>query len=237
MVYRLVIEQSQKKEDQISLSPEQKHYLQRVLRLKSGDRFIVMDGKGSSWLAELITTGGKIIEPVVCNTELPINVTLMVALPKGSGFEEIVRCGTELGVNQFMPVISERTLLKPQENKLQRWRKIAIEAAEQSERQFVPHICAPVAFNQAITEIYNLTSYCYVAVTRSAVPSLWTKIENISHAHHILIATGPEGGWTDLEIEKAIANGFQPVSLGKRILRAVTAPIMAMSIIAAMSEI
>lgn len=236
MVYRLVIQESQKKDQQISLSPEQTHYLYRVLRLKCGDRFIAMDGKGSSWLAELTTTGGKIMEKVLSNTELPITVTLMVALPKGSGFEEIVRCGTELGVTQFMPIISDRTILKPQEKKLERWRKIALEAAEQSERQFVPNILPPIAFNQAITEMSNVTPYSYLCVARSQAPNLWSKIQNISYADHIIIVTGPEGGWTELEIEKAMANGFQTVSLGKRILRAVTAPIMAMSLIAAINE-
>lgn len=232
-MYRLFINQNQKDDHHISLSSEQEHYLRRVLRLKIGERFVAMDGKGSCWLVELTATGGEIIEVVSNNNELSVAVTLMVALPKSNGFDEIVRCATELGVNQFMPVISARTIIKPKENKLQRWGKIAIEAAEQSERVIVPYIFEPMSFDEAITEINKLNAYCYLAATRKEVSSLWENLQHIPKltSNHILIATGPEGGWTDEEVEKAIANGFKVVSLGKRILRAITAPIMAMSIV------
>lgn len=233
-MYRLVIEPHQQQGRHISLLSDQEHYLRRVLRLTIGDRFIAFNGKGSCWLVELTATGAEILEAVLSDGELSVAVTLMVALPKGNGFDQIVRFGTELGVSQFIPVISERTLLKPGENKLKRWRKIAIEAAEQSERAILPYIFPPIPFNQAITEISNLKADCYLAVARKNAPSLGEKIQKTlpsSSPQHILIATGPEGGWTEGEIEKAIAHGFQLISLGKRILRAITAPIMAVSLI------
>lgn len=233
-VYRLVIEDNQKNKDYINLLSPQKHYLQRVLRLKVGDNFVAINGKGNSWIVELTVNGGKVVQNLSDDNELPVSVTLVVALPKGNGFEEIVRCGTELGVNQFMPIISERTLLKPRDNKLKRWRKIAIEAAEQSERQILPYIFPPMSFNQAIKEINNLNAYYFFCVARKKTSSFGKNIQDISQLSPkpIVIATGPEGGWTDREIEIALANNFQLVSLGKRILRAVTAPIMAMSIVA-----
>lgn len=232
-MYRLVIESSQNYDNHINLTSEQEHYLRRVLRLKVGAEFMAIDGGGNCWLVELTATGGRIIKTVSNDTELPIFLSLMIALPKGNGFDEIVRCGTELGVNQFIPVISERTLLRPKENKVIRWRKIAIEAAEQSERLILPDICEPMPFKQALSHIDGLQTNRYIAIARGDNPTLAKTIRNNEQFLNdsILIATGPEGGWTNSEIEMAIVNNFQPVSLGKRILRAITAPIMAASII------
>jgi 16S rRNA (uracil1498-N3)-methyltransferase len=235
LVYRLVINPDQQNKQQIRLLSEQEHYLRTVLRLKNGDRFMAMDGKENCWLVKLTPTGGEILDLVTHNNELPVVVTLMVALPKGNGFEEIVRYGTELGVNQFIPLISERTLLKPSVHKVQRWRKIATEAAEQSERLIVPEICAPISFKEHLSQTSAYKGNKYIAVARQTVPTLGSILKPIN-SKEIIIATGPEGGWTTPEVEMAIAYGFKPVSLGKRILRAITAPIMALSVIVATIE-
>ena len=230
MVYRLVITPEQIEWDLISLDPQQLHYLLRVLRLNNGDRFIALDGAGNSWLAEIADRSAKIIEPIQIETELPIALSLITALPKSSGYEQIIRCCTELGVSNFMPTISERTILKPSPNKVQRWRKIAAEAAEQSERQIVPTIFEPVRFADAIANTTS-TGDRYICVARGELPSLWSCLST-SQTDSITIATGCEGGWTDAEVEKAIALEFQPISLGKRILRAITAPIVVSSLVA-----
>ena len=109
---RIAIASSQFQQGQILLTPEQQHYLGRVLRLREGDRFIAMDGLGKWWLAQLAGTQAQIVEPLVVQTELPGSITLMVALPKGNGCDEVVRCCTELGVAVIAPVVSDRTLLK-----------------------------------------------------------------------------------------------------------------------------
>ena len=239
MLYRLVVTPQQIKGNLINLQEEQEHYLRRVVRLNNGDNFIAMDGQGSCWQVQLTSDGGNIIELLKENRELPIAVTLIVALPKGSGFEEVIRCTTELGVNQLQPVISDRTLLKPSSNKLQRWRKIAQEAAEQSERQIVPYIASPLSVKEAFSAANNLNIPKYIAFARSSTPHLQHFLNNDlypSFPSQIIIATGCEGGWTSKEIEQAIECKFQEVSLGKRILRAVTAPIMAMSLIAGTIE-
>jgi 16S rRNA (uracil1498-N3)-methyltransferase len=235
LTYRLVIELNQKQDDRLTLTFQQEHYLKRVLRMKSGDRFVAMDGRGRSWLAELIDNSAKLIEPISTSTELSTDITLIAALPKGNAFDEVVRSCTELGVNTFMPVISDRTLLKPSSNKVDRWRKIATEAAEQSERQIVPVILEPIKFTEAIQTVVDSETDCYICVARGDVPYLWNCLAR-NKASKIVIAIGSEGGWTELEIETAIAVGFQPVSLGRRILRAVTAPVTAISLILAAVE-
>lgn len=246
---------------QVRLTAEQEHYLTRVLRLGKGDRFIVMDGVCYWWLAILqvdSSKGDRLIaslqEQLPVKNELPLPITLIVALPK-QGFDDIVRYTCELGLSSIIPTISTRTLLKPSPQKLDRWRRIATEAAEQSERQIVPTILEPKTFTTVLSALKNeqsLFDQKYICVARKNSPHLLdllattkinklekteTKTEFLSNNNcSIIIATGPEGGWTDAEVEAAINCGFQAVSLGRRILRAVTAPIVALSLVTAAVE-
>jgi 16S rRNA (uracil1498-N3)-methyltransferase len=236
---RIVININQKEEGKITFNQEQYHYIFRVLRLEIDDNIIALDGVGHSWLLQIKSDHGLIVKEIIENPELPFDVTLLVALPKGNGFDDIVRCCTELGVKTIIPLETERTLLKPSANKILRWRKIAQEAAEQSERLIVPQIGEPVKFtdlfNQEISPLPPLLTEekqdynYYICVARGDRQNFLKSLEK--GAKNIIIATGPEGGWTEKELELAIQNNFQPVSLGQRILRAVTAPICAMSII------
>jgi len=229
---RVAIAPEQLHDDLIRLTPQQQHYLYRVLRLQPGDRFIALM-QPQWWLSELrdLETAQR-LEPMAIQTELAIAITLMVALPK-NGFEEIIRCSTELGVREIRPMISDRTLLKPSPQKLQRWRRIATEAAEQCERQQIPVIADPLSFAQAIETSQGDR---YLAVTRTHAPHLLT-LTLPSPTQPLLVATGPEGGWTPQEVAQALKAGFQPISLGQRILRAVTAPIVVLSLLAAHYEI
>jgi 16S rRNA (uracil1498-N3)-methyltransferase len=231
---RIAIALSQFQQNQILLTPQQQHYLSRVLRLQKGDRFIAMDGISKWWLAQLEGEEAQILELLSVETELPVSITLMVALPKGNGFDEVVRCCTELGVAYIAPVMSDRTLLNPSPQKLERWQRIASEAAEQSERSFVPTILEPVSFNAALSSFP--TQQKYICEGRGNYPHFKKCLHNQGEMS-IVIAIGPEGGWTEKELDNAIQAGFQPVSLGRRILRAVTAPIVALSLISAACEV
>ncbi|WP_373536688.1 16S rRNA (uracil(1498)-N(3))-methyltransferase [Microcoleus sp.] len=262
---RLAVTAAQICANQIDLTKEQQHYLNRVLRLQAGDRFIAMDGRGHLWLAILAAseTGlfALITEEIAANGELPVTVTLMAALPKGNGFDEVVRQATELGVASIVPVTSDRTLLKPSSQKVDRWRRIAAEAAEQSERQIVPEILEPVSFDLAVKNCGQ--KHRFICVARGENRHLWDCVSGLEPPQpplargeqepdepqprllrgeqepdelSIAIAVGPEGGWTDGEVERAIEFGFEPVSLGSRILRAVTAPMVALSLVGAAFE-
>lgn len=232
---RITINPQQLQENQLLLTPQQQHYLLRVLRLRDGDQFIAMNGMGKWWLTKLQGTQGEIVEILEVKTELPISITLMMALPKGNGFDEVIRCCTELGVTSIAPVLSDRSLLNPSPQKLERWRRIASESAEQSERAVIPTILEPVAFKTAIDE--NTATHSYICEARGDYPHLKQVINNANTAREIIIAIGPEGGWTDQELEIAVKSGFVAISLGCRILRAVTAPIVAISLIAANFEL
>lgn len=244
---RIAIAPSQKQQQQIILTAEQQHYLGRVLRLGEGDRFIAMDGKGQWWLTEIAGEQARVLEELeIESQELPIPITLISALPK-NGFDEVVRCCTELGVTCIAPVISKRTVLKPSPQKLQRWQKIAQEASEQSERAFVPKVLEPVSFNVSLSSLPDRQNSVtqqqrYICTARGeslhlfACLSKHKYIANSQKPSQIWIATGPEGGWTDKEIDLAIEAGFEPVSLGKRVLRSVTAPIVVLSVVACILE-
>lgn len=232
-----MIAPAQVQSQHIHLTNEQRHYLHRVLRLQVADRFIAMDGQGQSWLASLMATetaSAQILEPIRVESELSVAITLVAALPKGSGFDEVVRQATELGVAYIAPVLSDRTLLNPSPQKLERWRRIAQEAAEQSERQIVPAILEPVSFVDSLAS--SNTSSRFLCVTRVEAPHLLDCLQQGTLQNEITVAIGPEGGWTEAEVEQAIAAGYQPVSLGDRILRAVTAPLVALTLIAAACE-
>jgi len=242
---RLAVTAAQISANKIDLTREQQHYLNRVLRLQAGDRFIAMDGAGHWWSAilEAQETGlfASITEEIAVNRELPVGVTLMAALPKGNAFDEVVRQATELGVASIVPVTSDRTLLKPSAQKVDRWRRIAAEAAEQSERQIVPAVYEPVSFDLAVKDCSQ--KHRFICVARGDNRHLWDCLagleppgEQAPEELSIAIAVGPEGGWTDGEVERAIEFGFEPVSLGSRILRAVTAPMVALSLVGAAFE-
>ncbi len=246
---RITIDPHQIHDNYIALAPAQHHYLTRVLRLQIGGQFQAIDGTGKLYICELIASNlravkgnaqiNEIIIPqinalsVAGDRQLLPAISLICALPKGNNFDDIVRAGTELGVTHIYPAISDRTLLDPSPQKLTRWGKIAQEAAEQSERTTFPTIAEPRSL-QAIFSQLPPDCRKYFCEARGEHPHLLTclqasPIDNLP----IAIAIGPEGGWTAAEISLANESGFQLVSLGGQILRTITAPIVALSIVVA----
>jgi len=227
LYYRLLLDFNTLENGLIALTSEQSHYLKKVVRLKSHDHFIALNGQGQAWLAEIIDNSAHLLEAINETTELPVQVNLMVAIPK-NGFDDIVRAATELGVYRIIPLLTERGLVNPSPQKIDRWRKIAREAVEQSERQIIPIIEEPQPFLAILNRGANPGTTCYIGVTRRTVDPLLSQLQTSTE---ITIAIGPEGGWTEAEIEQALAADFLPVSLGKRILRTITAPLVALAII------
>jgi 16S rRNA (uracil1498-N3)-methyltransferase len=233
---RLTIAAHQCTAQTIQLTSEQQHYLTRVLRLKEGDRFIAMLDQGEWWLAQLqnTLTEAQLIEPIAIETELAQPITLVAALPKGQGFDDVVRMVTELGITTLIPILTARTLVNPSEQKLERWRRIATEAAEQSCRQVVPEIFAPISFVQALDFVQSdrfALQHPFIGVTDNTATNFLDALRK-TPKQGILILVGPEGGWTPDEQTAAIAQGFIPVSLGPRVLRAITASIAVIAVAA-----
>ncbi len=237
---RVAIAPDQAITPQLHLNSAQHHYLTRVLRLKSGDRFIALGRDGQRWVMALTAdrSSAVVVEAIALPPPSTLSLTLLVAMPKGSGMDDIVRQTTELGVTTLVPVVSDRTLLHPSPQKLERWQRIAQEATEQSERASIPEIWNPVPWATALQQMHDVEGY--ICVARGHAPHLLTCLmqagERAVEGRVVAIATGPEGGWTEAEIQQAEAISFQPASLGRTILRAVTAPMVATSVAIAALE-
>ncbi|MEO0539385.1 MAG: 16S rRNA (uracil(1498)-N(3))-methyltransferase [Cyanobacteria bacterium P01_A01_bin.105] len=233
---RITVDPAQIQQGQLQLTPDQRHYLRRVLRLATTDRFIAQDGQGQQWQAELQpqTDRAVLLAPLVAQPAGP-PLTLAAALPK-QGFDDVVRQVTELGVTTIQPLISDRTLLSPSDKKLERWRRIAQEAAEQCERSWVPTIHAPCPYRDWLSTLAleHPTRQTYLCVARHQGRSFLSRLEENDlpfTEQEIIIAIGPEGGWTDEEITVAKMKGCIPISLGSAILRATTAAVAAISVV------
>ena len=232
----------------IALTAEQRNYLHNALRLNVGAEFIALDGKGIWWLAKLGENAdtAEIIAKIENDTELAAKVILGIAMPKGNNIESVIRQTTELGIRQIVPLYSDRTIIKSGtelgNQKRDRWQRIAEEAAELSIRTYIPEVNAPQTLTTWLSDLSTSPILKYICVTTPDAPHLLTSLQNanpqnanLQNANNlpIAIATGCEGGWTVREEEMAIAAGFIPVSLGDRVLSAVTAPVVALAVVGA----
>jgi 16S rRNA (uracil1498-N3)-methyltransferase len=230
ILQRITIDPQQLQENQIALTAPQLHYLQRVMRLQNGAKFQAIDGAGTLYLVELSADYGRVLEQSVpTGIELPVAVSLVVAVPK-IGLDDVVRACTELGVSEIYPVTSDRTIVQPSEQKRRRWIEIAKEASEQSERLIVPTIHPVQSWKTIMVQITGQRKIC---AARGDAQHLMSCLDPLGP---ISIAIGPEGGWTDRELQQSIELGWQPISLGDRILRTITAAPAVMSMIGGLLE-
>lgn len=229
---------------QLCLSADERHYLERVLRYGPGERFSVVDGAGHGWTARLQSGGVAELEqplaaPLQVQTQPRPNLVLVAAVVKRD-FEVVVRMAVELGVDRLIPVLSDRTAVQGQ-LRPDRWRSIAVEAAEQCERLWLPRIEAPVALADL------LSAGAPQSPTRrdplpGAVLRLWCTtrtqelpplLESLPAAgeepRELWLACGPEGGWSPSEDHLAQGCGWRAVQLGPRILRSSTACVAALA--------
>jgi 16S rRNA (uracil1498-N3)-methyltransferase len=203
----------------------QLHQIRHVLRLRAGDQVSVFDGSGREWLARLEGDSAELDRPLEPAVEPQTYLTLYQALIKPAHFEFVLQKGTELGVSRFVPFLAERSVATGE--KAARWRSIMVAAAEQSGRRVVPEIDSLRSFDDVIAE-----------ATREGVPFMpWEgceqpKLSSVHrHARRLSLIIGPEGGFTEGEVQRARARGAVTVSLGRRILRSETAAIAAVTLL------
>lgn len=209
-------------------------HLTRVLRVEPGQTYQISDNR-SLYLAEVDTAhkglvSFQIVEKIP--TTKPITeITLCAALIKFDHFEWMIEKATELGVDRIIPVEavrSEKGLERAAEKRIERWRKIALESSQQSRRVFLPEISEPVSLQEAIA----LEADCRLFADEAGGASILKAIPDRTTSVAILI--GPEGGWTENERSiTSTTSSWTSVSLGTNILRAETAAISALAIVAA----
>ncbi|AUS09474.1 16S rRNA (uracil(1498)-N(3))-methyltransferase [Laceyella sacchari] len=233
---RYFIAQEQIVETSIRLVGDDVHHIKNVMRNKPGDRIICCAGQGLDYLAEIESIDGdqiiaRIVERTPSRGEPRTKVLIAQSLPKGDKLEWILQKGTELGASAFLPFSSERSIVKIDARKIgkkrERWERIVKEAAEQAHRGKLPTVATPMSWKALLQEI-GKRECAWIAYEKGGLPLAEAMA---SAKDEILLIVGPEGGFTESEIEEAREAGAVPISLGSRILRTETAPLMALSCI------
>ncbi|MBN2269298.1 MAG: 16S rRNA (uracil(1498)-N(3))-methyltransferase [Sedimentisphaerales bacterium] len=238
---RFFISKSDIRGDEVVLTGQQAHQIRNVLRMTSGERIIVLDNTGCEY--EVVLTGvdkqevaGRIDSRHVGAGEPDVQIVLYQSLLSRVKFELVLQKCTEVGVSRFTPIITQRSVIRKGDTvtpkKLDRWRAIITEAAEQSHRTRIPELAPPVRFDEVLSQL-NAFDRCLIASPHEQQISLQKALRggNRNEPQTIALLIGPEGGFTEEELRLAIDAGALPVSLGPRILRTETAAIVASALI------
>jgi len=249
---RFFLPASSLERDEVRLSPEQSHQVCHVLRLKAGDTIVALDDSGVEY--EVTLTGvclpetvGRVTARGPAHGEPATELVLFQSLLSREKFEWVLQKGTELGVAQFVPVLTERSIVRArliEDKKLDRWRRIVTEAAEQSHRGRIPKIGQTVPFREAVAQLGGF-DHRLIAATFTETISLREALQKRSKRAtdppgapsiggeevSVALMIGPEGGFTEEEAALAREKGAVPIRLGPRMLRTETAAVVACALV------
>ncbi|MBE7032776.1 MAG: 16S rRNA (uracil(1498)-N(3))-methyltransferase [Ruminococcaceae bacterium] len=229
------IDKSDINDNTATITGEEAQHISRVLRMKKGDAVTLCDGEGFFYEAVLSDFSDKtviadILSKRVAETEPQVKVTVFQGVPKNPKLETIIQKLTEIGAVRLVPVDTKRAVAKlDKENKVDRLRKIAREAAKQSKRGIVPEVLSPVNFKDAV-KMAAEADLALIPYEEEREMSLKKALTGKT-PKSVSVMIGPEGGFDSEEIQLAKENGITSVTLGKRILRTETAPIAVCSAI------
>ena len=218
--------------DTITIDGQDAIHLQKSLRLRVGDAVLICDGRSTEYdtvIAAFADGCAQLtVEAVRASVAEPrLKLTLYQGLPKSDKLEYIIQKAVELGITTVVPVATSRSVVKLDaaggKKKQERWQKIANEAAGQSGRGILPEVCHTISFDTAVKQSANDDKcvFCYELATEG-LDTIGSETKTVS------VIIGPEGGFTAREAEALAQSGAVTVSLGKRILRAETAPVAAL---------
>ena len=213
-----------------TLVGENAKHISKVLRMRTGDDITLVSPNKTQYECKIsLITQGEVTVDIIsqkpCENEPDVFVTLYQALPKGDKMDFIVQKCTELGISRIVPMISARCVSRPDEKSLkkkcERWQKIALQAAMQSRRGIIPEVTPCISFKEATeqTKQNEKTVFFYEMGGESV-----RKILNGTKPKTVGMFIGSEGGFEQSEVDSVTAIGGQAATLGKRILRAETAP-------------
>ena len=223
--------------DTIRIRDPERHHLLNVLRLKYGDDVQIFDGGGNSYTARLEDTESL---PAIASIQdhqfhppIPPHITLFQAIPKADKMDLIVQKATEIGVDEIVPMMCERSVPKrgedAQQKQQDRWERIAIEASKQCGRPRFPKLLPPRTIGECLEQAKNceLSLLLWKNEVERKIKSV---LRNHRHIKSISLFIGPEGGFSDAEVENAIGSGCLPTTFGGNTLRTETAAIVAVAI-------
>ena len=242
-MHRFFVKPDQISEASIIISGEDFKHITKVLRLGKDDVIEICDGRGTDYQVALNSPGdqtvsGNIIKQYPSRGETPeLVITLFQGLPKGTKMEVIIQKGVELGVYEVVPFSSLRAISQikdKQDKKIERWQRIAYEAAKQSKRGMIPAIRLPQTLTEILKQVndYDLMILAYEdenRLTLKAALEAFEKKNEVDKSLKIGVIIGPEGGFDPQEVTACKAAGVVSVTLGQRILRTETAGMVVLS--------
>jgi len=224
--------------DEVLVSKEEAHHIANVMRMVLGDKVVAFDGTGKEYVGTIsdVSKEGlriKISRTNEVNTSKKIHVSLAQALPKKAKMDSIVEKSTELGVDEIVPLVTERTIVKitqgKRDDKRTRWQNIAISASKQCGRLDVPEVKTPVRFKDFLDELEPYDTVMMACLSEETTP-IKDCISNLKHGK-ILVMVGPEGDFSPGEIESAKSRGAKLISLGRLVLKSDTAGLYILSVL------
>lgn len=238
-MYQFFVEPSQIQGKRVVITGGDVNHIKNVLRMKPGEEIAVSngtDGREYRCGIEEFTE-----DEVICTLrfvkedglELPARVTLFQGLPKADKMEFIVQKMVELGVYRIVPVATKRAVVKLDEKKAKakvtRWQAIAEAAAKQSKRRIVPQVGEVCTMKEALVQAACMDRKLIPYELSEGMEKTRKLIEGAAAGEEIAVFIGPEGGFEEEEVAMAMEAGFEPVTLGKRILRTETAGLTVMA--------
>ena len=224
--------------EEMSITGVDAKHIGKVLRMQPGDKLQIVSDDGVSALAEVTaisetTVTVRCLEVLAESHEPAVKITLAQGLAKGEKMDFIIQKAVELGAHSIVPVAMEHSVVRldgaKADKKVERWQKIAEAAAKQSKRDIIPQVQAVQSVSQMLAN--NNCKTKIIAYECEDRMSLKTALREAGQLDDLLLIIGPEGGISEGELSKAREAGAVPVSLGRRILRAETAGLVAMSAI------
>jgi 16S rRNA (uracil1498-N3)-methyltransferase len=227
----------------IALTGDEAHHAMRVLRIRAGERVVVLDGAGQELHCEVRAESGKSLAlTVIARKTIPLStfaITLVQAIPKGKIIEDIIEKATELGVARIVPIVSERVVAqfdsKAANAKAEKWQHVAVEAIKQSGNAWLPKVEAPLTLEAFLArrEKFDLSlAGCLESGSRH--PRAWFEEFFAEHKRlpkNVAVWVGPEGDFTSAEYSAIKDAGARPVTLGPLVLRVETAAVYCVSVV------
>lgn len=235
---RFYVPQPKIERGMLRVEGDEVRHIRKALRLKAGDEVVVFDGAAREYEGTIVKEGPSSVVIMVQNvvsskSESPLGIALSQSLLKGEKMDYLIQKATELGVNRIIPFFSSRTIPLLEESRRlkrhDRWKRIAVEASKQCGRGVVPKI-------DPLQDFFEMVQ---TATQDSLRLILWEKegvrlkeiLKGLKEKKKIFFVIGPEGGFTQEEVEHARREGFIPVNLGRRILRSETSSLCLLSIL------
>lgn len=235
-VRRIFVDKIKAKNGLVFVAGPTYNYVVNVLRKTPGDRIDIIDGKGYLYRAQIHSVKSKevyfkILDVIYHPEEKRPRVTLCISPIKGPRMDWMIEKATELGVDRILPTIFKRTIVKFEEKdkKIERWRRLTIEASRQSGRFTTPEVLNPVPLRGILPYIAEIERR-WVLYERERERMIREAFEDTKEGE-ICIAIGPEGGIEESEIAWLKENGFLSFSLGDTVYRTETTPLVILSII------